>query len=296
MSVLVVDQGNPMGKNILGILEKKEIDHNVVGGVEGIMTQLGEDRQEIDSIILENNWLMGSGKILLGEFSKNSRLFDVPLLVTVDQNTPAESRLHNIFGGCYWLDTPLGEQVFLSTLRSARADYQQRKIMREQIDAQDSVVGLIKNGTFQIRTFEQAENLTTMLSLTCPEPDRIAFGLFELLVNAIEHGNLEIHFEDKRKLIAQGRYREELNKRLAMRQYKDRSVKIDFERTDDNVSFYITDQGDGFDPSQFMELDLGENHFPSGRGIAMAKATSFDQLEYSEIGNQVMAITKFYQN
>jgi hypothetical protein len=54
----------------------------------------------------------------------------------------------------------------------------------------------------------------------------------------------------------------------------------------------VTDQGLGFDWSDYQEIKperLLESH---GRGIAMAKALSFDHLEYVGSGNRVFCVVR----
>ena len=51
----------------------------------------------------------------------------------------------------------------------------------------------------------------------------------------------------------------------------------------------IVDQGDGFDWQKFLEFDPERAFDPNGRGIAMARLTSFASLAYEGRGNIVTA-------
>ncbi len=55
----------------------------------------------------------------------------------------------------------------------------------------------ITEGRAEFRTIEDAQNLAILLAKQCPDYDRVLFGLRELMINAVEHGNLEIGYEKK---------------------------------------------------------------------------------------------------
>lgn len=50
----------------------------------------------------------------------------------------------------------------------------------------------------------------------------------------------------------------------------------------------IADDGKGFDWSQFLDLDVTRSADGHGRGITMAKAISFDKLDFRGCGNQLV--------
>jgi anti-sigma regulatory factor (Ser/Thr protein kinase) len=41
-----------------------------------------------------------------------------------------------------------------------------------------------------------------MLNIAAPDPSRVVLGLTELMLNAVEHGNLSISYDEKSRLIA----------------------------------------------------------------------------------------------
>jgi hypothetical protein len=114
----------------------------------------------------------------------------------------------------------------------------------------------------------------------------------ELLLNAVEHGNLEIGYEAKRDLVERDALREEVERRLADDKYKNRKVTVVLSRREDGVYVVVTDEGVGFKPQPFLTLDPSRAASRTGRGIAHARVVSFDKLAYNAIGNQVVcAIT-----
>jgi hypothetical protein len=114
-------------------------------------------------------------------------------------------------------------------------------------------------------------------------------GLTELMVNAVEHGNLGITYREKSALNEKGNWRDEVDRRLALPENADRFATICMRRAADGISFTILDRGDGFDWQSYLEM-CPERAFDShGRGIAMSRMLSFTSVEYSGNGNTVCA-------
>lgn len=172
---------------------------------------------------------------------------------------------------------------------------QQREInrLRDEVAQRASAIGLIMGGLFQVRTLGEARNLSTMLSLACAEPSRVIVGLRELIVNAIEHGNLGITCEEKSELIRTGQWQAEIDRRLSLPEYRDRRATVQFRREDHRAIFQVRDEGAGFDYRRFLKFDPARLMAPNGRGIAMARSMSFDTLTYIGAGNDVIAIANF---
>ncbi len=118
----------------------------------------------------------------------------------------------------------------------------------------------------------------------------------EIIINSIEHGNLNIDYETKTKLRStSGGYFSFLQERQNNPNYKDKRVTVWYFLKSDRVSFLIKDEGKGFDHKKLL-ADNAENanlHFLShGRGIFMTKNT-FDVIRYNQTGNKVLLIKYF---
>lgn len=116
----------------------------------------------------------------------------------------------------------------------------------------------------------------------------IRTGLREILVNAIEHGNLNIGFEEKSQHLSKGDYLELISSRQKDPIYKSRKVEVNYILTDHFVSYKITDEGDGFNYKELKKKamanqSLGREH---GRGIMLVE-NIFDVVEFQGKGNSV---------
>lgn len=116
----------------------------------------------------------------------------------------------------------------------------------------------------------------------------VRIALVELLINAIEHGNCGITYEEKAAHLEAGGNPLDLiaqctqDPTLAARR-----VRFEYAIYPDSVVFTIADQGGGFDwQTRLEELKSGDVWALNGRGILMAQESA-DTLAYNESGNEV---------
>lgn len=292
MKLLIIHNQTVHGADVVLALENKNYLFAEAIGLGAGFDLLIKKNAEIQLIIV-NYDLVLEDENFLKKLAKNDKLRDIPLILCLTQKEQKNIKPFKHTSSCQWLLKPFTDNTLYFMIQTAEDEYSHRHALRQEIQSYSAVIEAITRGTFRIKTFEQAEALTMILARTCPDPDRIAFGLFEMLANSIEHGNLEIGNEEKWRLMANNRHRDEINMRLVMPKYKDRYVEITFEREEALVSFKIEDQGSGFNFADYLDIDFLANQTPHGRGIALARATSFDYLEFLGNGNKVLAITKF---
>lgn len=140
---------------------------------------------------------------------------------------------------------------------------------------------------FRFRTLEEARALARFLAPYFPDAQAAEYGLNELLVNAIEHGNLGIDFAEKTALVRADRWQEEIERRLADPLQQARFVTLCFEASGSAIEVVIEDSGAGFDWRDYLEMTPERALTPNGRGIATARRLAFDRLDYEGPGNRV---------
>lgn len=117
-------------------------------------------------------------------------------------------------------------------------------------------------------------------------------ALIEMIVNAIEHGNLEISYEEKTKALENEKLTELIQAKSEHPSLARRRVHLFYELDGQEVRFCIEDEGNGFnihdvpDPGHPDNLWLGH-----GRGILMTRAL-MDEVHYTEKGNRVTLIKR----
>ena len=142
---------------------------------------------------------------------------------------------------------------------------------------------------YAFSTLEESERLAVLLTMQCPDPESAALGLGELLLNAVEHGNLAISYEEKGRFKRAGTWRAEIDRRLRLDAYRGRRATVRMDRAPGEIRFTITDQGNGFDWRGFTEFDPARAFEPNGRGIALARKLAFSRIEFVGSGNVVVA-------
>lgn len=118
-------------------------------------------------------------------------------------------------------------------------------------------------------------------------------AVHELLLNAVEHGCLEITQQEKLHALHEDRYGELFAARSKDPRLGARTVRAhmlaDPER---GVTITISDPGPGFDPATLPDPSDPENLFsPSGRGIMMARL-QVEELRYEDHGRTAILHTR----
>lgn len=210
------------------------------------------------------------------------------LLLSSAGMTPERQELRAALNACRVVDPLHGADALFAALSVEVEEFRLRQSVRAAVEAGTADIGEIEAATFRFRTREEAKNLATMLASACREKVAVAIGLTELFVNAVEHGCLNIGHGEKGRLIEKGRLADEIKFRRSQPEYADRHVTVEFSRSSTEVRFHITDPGDGFDYTSFVNAQDGhvKKH---GRGITMAGGC-FDEITYLGKGNEVIAV------
>lgn len=120
----------------------------------------------------------------------------------------------------------------------------------------------------------------------------LQLALREILLNAVEHGNLEVSFQEKTDATERGSLDGLLAQRLDDPVLSARQVFVDVTRTEEQIHVLVKDQGRGFDwrsiPDPTDPANLLRSH---GRGVLLAHL-SVDELSFNDAGNQVTLVLK----
>lgn len=192
-------------------------------------------------------------------------------------------------GAFHRLPFPCSDRLLASVINAAVEGRKRLRQLAQDNRAHGDAMSLLESGRFHFRTPRQASSLAIALAEAVPGSKRLAFGLLELLLNAVEHGNLAIGFATKSVLKEENRLQEEIERRLADPRYAARVACLEVERTESRLSFTISDQGAGFDWQRYVSIEPERAFETHGRGIVLARAFSFDTLDYVGTGSRVVA-------
>ena len=195
-------------------------------------------------------------------------------------------------GAHYYLTKPFDKATLLAVVRTAVADRREYLRLRKETRSIQDTLGLMIKGVYRFRTIDEARRLAALLARCSQDPDDLVLGLSELMTNAVEHGNLAISYDEKSRLLSEGTWEEEVDRRMALAENRDKWVSVEFERRDGEMRFIVRDQGVGFDWRTYLEFSPERAFDNHGRGIAMSRKVSFDRLEYVGSGNEVVAVRR----
>ncbi len=120
--------------------------------------------------------------------------------------------------------------------------------------------------------------------------DVIAMAFHEALVNALEHGNLELDSALKPDLFQErDLYQETLDQRLADPKFAKRRVEVFMDSMPDRFEVSIRDEGPGFDTRAALEEPDDALTRSCGRGLPLIRVV-MDEVRFSPTGNQIWMV------
>lgn len=288
--VLAVDDDRVM----LSMLEQslKGFGYNVQTAASGnqALPMLLTARDTIDAIILDQEMPGLGGLQVVAQMKADPSLSSIPVIMLTGNGAQETIRAGIDAGVFYYMVKPANDELIKSVVASAVRERQQKRLIAAQMVRYDVAFKTASTMQFSVRTLSEAENVSCLLASCFPKPERVVTGLMDLLVNAVEHGNLAITYEEKTRLLAEGTWQDEIARRLTMPDYADRKTDVIYQRKAEGWFVQITDQGQGFDWKRYWHINPSQATSSHGRGIARAKLLSFDRLIYNEVGNQVKAV------
>ncbi len=257
-------------------------------GVEA-MSLLEQDPLPYDLVILDRSMPRMNGMEVLTSIKATPRLRTLPVIMHTASSAPEDVVEGIRAGAYYYLTKPYDGETLRAMVATASRDFGEYRRLQKELKRGLECLSLIRNATLRLRTVQQAYDTAIVLANACPDPPNAVIGLTELLVNAVEHGNLAITYEEKSALNAGNRWSAEVERRLASPEYSDRNVEVTLERDNQMLRFTIRDEGAGFPWAAYLTVDPQRAFHTHGRGIAISRAMSFDSVEYRGRGNEVVA-------
>ena len=285
--ILSVDD-DPLNRDIL-------TEYLTDGGYEVVEADDGDtalkllnDVEGIDAIVLDRMMPRLNGMEVLKAVKADARFSEIPVIMQ-SAASARDQILQGIKAGVYYyLTKPYEDQMLLAIVGAALRDAATRKKLREEVSKHRRVMGLMEQSRFRFRTLEEARNIAFLIANCFPEPEATVYGLNEMLINAVEHGNLGITYAEKTQLILEGRLYAEIDRRLALPSNLNKWAYLSFEADENALRVIIKDQGVGFDWRQYLDISPDRATHPNGRGIATSRLMSFNSVEYLGCGNEVI--------
>ena len=287
--VLVVDDEQLNLFLIEEYLDEEDIELEMHSNPLDAWASLTAAGSNFSLVILDRIMPELDGMELLRRMKQESRFADIPVIMQTAASSPDQVREGLEAGAYYYLTKPYEPEALISIVRAALDDRRARRLLRTQAAQLEEAQKLIRSVEYRFVTLADVASLVPVLAAMCPNPDMVAPGLSDLMINAVEHGNLGVTYREKSLLKWEGDWEQEIDRRLRLPQFQGRFATVRADREGTEVVFTITDQGDGFEWQRYLNFDPDRAFDPNGRGIAMARMMSFAAIDYQGKGNVVIA-------
>ncbi|OQA31683.1 MAG: hypothetical protein BWY57_02277 [Betaproteobacteria bacterium ADurb.Bin341] len=229
------------------------------------------------------------GLSFLRRMRADTRFGETPVIILTSAYSQEKVNEGLKAGAYYYLLKPFQPEALIPIVRGALEDYHGLRMIRDFSGQGGAPVKLPVSAEYHFRTLKDIRRLVPVLAGFAPQPRLAAPGLADLMLNAIEHGNLGITYYEKAQLKLEGKWESEIERRLGMAPFRARFATAKVKRFPGRVEYTIADQGKGFDWRDYLEFDSSRVFDPNGRGIALARKTSFSDLKFLGPGNVVVA-------
>jgi CheY-like chemotaxis protein/anti-sigma regulatory factor (Ser/Thr protein kinase) len=241
-----------------------------------------------DTILLDRMMPGMDGMAFMRELKKIPAHATVPVIMQTAASGASEVAEGIAAGVYYYLPKPYGREVLNAIVARALQDHSFHKGLEKTVAQMTEALGHTDLLRIPFRTLDDVRSISFFLASLYPDPGAIRLGITELMLNAVEHGNLGIRYAEKSELVEKGTWHTAVEQRLQLPEYRRKRASATFEREPGAIVLTIEDQGAGFEWQSYMELDPARALDAHGRGIAMSRLVSFDRVTYVAPGNKVL--------
>lgn len=260
----------------------------VTSGAE-LLTILGHHPNSADIILLDRELADMDGIEALKALKRLPELQRTPVIIQTSHPSPQQAAECIEAGVYYYLGKPYAAPELCTIVRAAAREFELSSKLQNRLEKHMAVFSLAQSGSFEIRTLKDARELAAHLAHFAPDPSRAVMALTALMINAIEHGNLNIGHDRKNRLLTEMCWQREVERLLELPENQQKTVRVTFERLNNgNLEIHIIDRGEGFDWNPYLDFDPSRMTEPGGRGIARARAMNCGVLRYAGHGNEAV--------
>jgi CheY-like chemotaxis protein len=251
---------------------------------------LEKNSDQISAVVLDRMMPVMNGMEFLSIVKKNDQLKDIPIIMQSAAAQPEQIREGIEAGVFYYITKPFERGVFIAILKSS-LEYSLKRIrVKNDFNSTKSSFKLLAKASFTVAEKKDIEHVCSFVSNAFPYPEKAFFGISELLLNAVEHGNLGITYDEKKKLLIEKKWEDEILRRYSLPENKNKKVGMEIVNKPEHFEVIITDEGKGFDYKSFLYFDENRAKDPNGRGIAMAKKYTFKEILFENNGSKVIGL------
>ena len=291
--VVIVDDEVTVRETLTRIVKHENLLPDTYADSRTALEALSEHHDDVMLVIIDIRMPGLSGLELMRRAAADCP--DTPFIVTSGDATKKDIIQALKQGALDYFEKPFAVKEISASILKVRllADENLKTLQVYQSLVEKRLLFKIENDVSLVQSL--VSGLVAEIKISCRIPRSqfpgMRMGLHELIVNAIEHGNLELDSELKNRR----NYMDILKRRAAQPQFCERRVTVEVIIAANAFSCVISDQGPGFDWHLLPDPTDPENLFkPHGRGVIMA-GNFFDEFFFNEFGNQV-TVRKFFKD
>jgi DNA-binding response OmpR family regulator len=288
--ILVVDDEEVI-RDVIASKIQKSLGYDVIQASNGIEALKAVEDLMPDLIITDIKMPAMSGIELLGEIRR--RRIGSPVIILTGYGTMEDAISAIRLGAKSFIKKPFDINQVILLIENIFAVHQETADVHE-------IVPFIRSQSFTIRIpnnyiyLSKVINYIFLTARDCWEMDPaelndVKVALYEALLNAFEHGNLQVDKASKERCLVLGHsvYRKYLLERMATEENKAKSITV-FSAIDPiRLEISVLDEGPGFNHGSVNE-DLDPESFMRmyGRGLFLIK-NLMDEVSFNDRGNML---------
>ncbi len=258
--------------------------NQVVEASDGIQArELLEANKDVSIMLLDRMMPRKTGIELCQELSNDPDYKHIPIIFQTGK-TALEELMEVLNAGAHYLVKKPFQQEELQSFFYPIAE----RVLRERYFKEQLEIPQPETPTnYELKKLEEAREIAIQMARHFPQPMEVAPTIYELLANAVEHGNLGIRHL-KATFLKQGNYDRKIQEALDDPANKDKKVKASIIKDANSVSVLIEDEGEGFKADPYRCVAAESIVLPTKKGITRA-CTAFHQVDFLDKGNIVKA-------
>jgi CheY-like chemotaxis protein/anti-sigma regulatory factor (Ser/Thr protein kinase) len=291
-NVLVVDD-SPLDRFLAGSLLEAQTDLSAVYAEDGRQA-LEAMRSELPELVLTDLQMPEMNGLQLVEAARRSYAFVPLILMTAHGSEDIAVQALRTGAASYVPKKNLAHDLVetVERVRTLARAGRNQQLVWERLVTSESHFTLSNDPAYLPPLVSHLQDQMSVIGL-CDKSGLIRVGnaLHEILVNAIEHGNLELSsaLRETGDRSAYLRLREERRRQAP---YRDRRVHITARFSHDEAVYIIRDEGPGFDPAMLPDPTAPANlEQTTGRGILLIR-TFMDEVRFNATGNEITVVKR----
>ena len=288
--ILVVDDES-LVRDIISRNISSSTDYSVLEAEDGFIALDKLKNNKIDLLITDIKMPRMTGIELLGEIRRIG--LDTPVIIITGFGTLNDAIVALRLGALNFIMKPFRTNELLSVIDKVLTASEEKVSL-------SGIIPFIKSQTTSVilpndhTMFQGVISYVNELVKTCWQEYisgavDIKVCLYEALLNAYEHGNLEVNSNEKEQMLERdpNHYENFLINRMKIEPYASRKIHLNVDINAERAIFSVEDEGYGFNVSGLPDPTAIDNLIKNlGRGILLIKSI-MSEVVYNEKGNKV---------